>query len=107
MSRSFQIPHPFKGMSVYENILVGATFGRPSPHGAEARAAEVLQLTGLARRTNDRAGSLTLLERKRLEMARALGAANQFLCLAEGRVSLAGKPGDHSRDAISAAHFGT
>jgi branched-chain amino acid transport system ATP-binding protein len=41
------------------------------------------------------------------DVTRALGAANQFLCLAEGRVSLAGKPGDHSRDAISAAYFGT
>ncbi len=41
------------------------------------------------------------------DVTRALGAAGQFLCLAEGRVSLAGKPGEHSRDAISAAYFGT
>ena len=40
------------------------------------------------------------------DVTRALGAAGQFLCLAEGRVSLAGTPGDHSRDAISAAYFG-
>ena len=40
------------------------------------------------------------------DVTRALGAAGQFLCLAEGRVSLAGRPGEHSRDAISAAYFG-
>jgi branched-chain amino acid transport system ATP-binding protein len=41
------------------------------------------------------------------DVTRALSAANQFLCLVEGRVSLAGAPQDHSRDAISAAYFGT
>ncbi len=41
------------------------------------------------------------------DVTRALNAAAQFLCLVEGRVSLSGKPADHSRDAISAAYFGT
>lgn len=41
------------------------------------------------------------------DVTRALGAASQFLCLAEGRVTLSGKPGEHDRDAISAAYFGT
>ena len=41
------------------------------------------------------------------DVTRALGAAQKFICLQEGHVSLAGKPGEHSRDAISAAYFGT
>ena len=40
------------------------------------------------------------------DVTRALGAAGKFLCLQEGRVSLQGRPGEHSRDAISAAYFG-
>ncbi len=40
------------------------------------------------------------------DVTRALGAAQKFICLQEGHVSLAGKPGEHSRDAISAAYFG-
>jgi branched-chain amino acid transport system ATP-binding protein len=41
------------------------------------------------------------------DVARALSASSRFTCLAEGRIALTGSPGDHSRDAISAAYFGT
>ncbi len=82
ISRSFQVPHPFVGMSVFENVLVGSTFGRQS-HGPEEQALRVLELTGLKQKSNVLAGSLSLLERKRLEMARALATAPELLLLDE------------------------
>ena len=82
ISRSFQVPHPFSGMSVYENVLVGATFGR-EPTDPSARALAVLEQTGMKLKANQLAGGLTLLDRKRLEMARALAANPKLLLLDE------------------------
>ncbi len=82
IARSFQIPHPFGGMTVFENVLVGATFGG-SEHDPLARTADVLRLTGLKLKANALAGSLTLLERKRLEMARALSTGPKLMLLDE------------------------
>ncbi len=82
MSRSFQVPHPFNGMTVFENILVGATFGRADDN-SEALALKILELTGMKGKANALAGSITLLERKRLEMARALATGPELLLLDE------------------------
>ena len=84
IARSFQIPQPFGGMTVFENALVGATQGAGlSGRVAEDHALQVLEDTGLAAKANTRAGTLTLLERKRLELTRALAAKPKLLLLDE------------------------
>ena len=82
ISRSFQVPHPFNGMTVFENILVGAAFGRLAPD-PEAHALKVMELTGMSGKANQLASSITLLDRKRLEMARALATQPELLLLDE------------------------
>ena len=79
-----QIPHPFEAMTVFENVLVGATYGGGRPEReAYADCLVTLAQTGLAARANARAGALTLLERKRLELARALATGPRVLLLDE------------------------
>jgi branched-chain amino acid transport system ATP-binding protein len=77
-----QIPHPFEALSVFENVLVGASFGRAGASPADS-AVTALELTGLLPKANTRAGTLTLLERKRLELARALATRPRVLLLDE------------------------
>jgi branched-chain amino acid transport system ATP-binding protein len=69
IGRSFQIPHPFENLTVFENLLVAC--------------GEILERTGLIAFANRRAGTLNLLGRKRLELARALAGAPRLLLLDE------------------------
>ena len=97
IGRSYQIPHPFSGMTVFENLLVAAVFGGgASEMEAAARCTDILSRTGLARRANQLAGSLTLLDRKRLELARALATRPRVLLLDE----IAGGLTEHEAQAL-------
>ncbi|MDA7598642.1 ATP-binding cassette domain-containing protein [Alphaproteobacteria bacterium] len=84
IARSFQVPQPFSGMSVFENTLVAATSAGGMPiKQANTHCLEVLEQVGLIAKANLKAGKLTLLERKKLELARALAAKPKLLLLDE------------------------
>ena len=84
IGRSYQVPQPFGHMTVFENLVTAACFGGGQPeHAAWETAHQVLQQTGLMPHANKMAGGLTLLDRKRLELARALATRPKLLLLDE------------------------
>jgi branched-chain amino acid transport system ATP-binding protein len=81
--RTFQIMRPFPRLSVLDNVTVGALGRHPRPAEARARARAVLDEVELSARSAVLAGALTLAERKRLELARALATEPSLLLLDE------------------------
>ena len=83
LARTFQIVRPFRRMTVLENVRVGALARHPRASEALARARDVVAKVGLGPRERVPAGALTLADRKRLELARALATGPALLLLDE------------------------
>jgi len=85
LARTFQLVRPFLGLTAEENVLVGLGYGRDRLSGIAARgkAVELLHSVGLADQSNRLANTFTVMDRKRLELARALATAPKLLLLDE------------------------
>jgi len=84
IGRTYQIPKPFNRLTVFENVLVAATYGNGrSESDAAADTIEILNKTGLIGKGDTESHTLALLDRKRLEIARGLASQPSLLLLDE------------------------
>ncbi len=83
IGRTFQLVRPFNDISVLENVMVGVFARTKAAHEARDEALQVIDFVGLSRHTHSLASSLTIADRKRLELARALGTKPDLLLLDE------------------------
>jgi len=95
VGRTFQLVKPFIGLSVMENVIVGALNACASVREAKEKAAQVIEQLGLGAKRDQMASSLTLPERKRLEVARALATGPRILLLDEVMAGLRPTEMDH------------
>ena len=105
LGRTYQIPRPFTGMTVFENVLVAAVYGSSESEAvARSRCVQVLFDTGLLSKANVLAGDLAILDRKRLELARALCTNPSILLLDEIAGGLTDPEVDHLVGLIRSIH---
>ncbi len=102
IGRTFQVVKPFVSLTVLENIMVGAFARYPRRRDAERKALEVLHFVGLGNYRDVSAANLTIADRKRLELARALATEPKLLLLDEVMAGLTPKETDEIIDLVKA-----
>jgi branched-chain amino acid transport system ATP-binding protein len=103
MVRTFQVVRPFRNMTVLRNVMVGKLFGRDRVSNqidAEPEALSILEFVGLADKHDLNAGDLTLVEHKRLEVARALACNPDLLLLDEVLAGLTATEMTHAMEMV-------
>ena len=101
--RSFQIPRPFRTMTVLQNLMVPMEYAiAPGDQGGdpEAKAREILDLVGFRGRANDNSGRLTQVDMRKLELARALAAKPRLLISDEAMAGLSSSEVDEILDIL-------
>jgi branched-chain amino acid transport system ATP-binding protein len=88
LARTFQVVRPFRGISVLENVMIGAYSRTNDTHSARAKAEEVLDFFGMYRMADQMASGLPIGGRKRLEIARALATDPEIMLLDETMAGL-------------------
>ena len=102
IGRTFQVMRPFSRMSVLDNVLVGAFVAEAGDAGAVAAAREAIARVGLAARADAMAGSLTTVELRLMELARAIASRPKLLLADETLAGLGTQEVDRVLDTISA-----
>ena len=107
VGRAFQIVRPFSGLTVLENVVIGSLFGRGHEQSitrAQNIAKEILDQVGIIERADDKAGTLTLAGRKKLEIARSLATQPSLLLLDEVMAGLTPVEVSEALETVSKLH---